>query len=110
MLAEETVTLVPDAVRVPERLLEEPTLTLPKFRALGETPRTPAEVPVPESGIRKAEVFETAEIIPEVELAVWGVKWAVKVKLSPRFNSSGRSSPERLKPVPETKIFHTVTR
>jgi hypothetical protein len=109
MLAEVTVTLEPEAVRLPERLAEVPTPTLPKLRALGETPKTPGDAPVPEIGIRKAVVFETAEMIPEVALAACGAKLAVKVKLSPRFNSSGRSSPERLKPDPEIAIFQTFT-
>src|SRR5215471_7121366 len=49
-VAEETVIVVPDALRLPEMLLFFPTVTWPKSIVAGDTTRVPAVTPVPERG------------------------------------------------------------
>jgi hypothetical protein len=83
ILAAETVTEVPLAIRLPPSAALEPTVTLPKLRLVGETVNWPAAVPVPESAILSGELdaFETTERLPLAAPAVVGVKVTVNVTL-----------------------------
>jgi hypothetical protein len=80
-LAEETVTAVPLAVRLPFRDALDPTVTLPKLRLVGDTANVPAAVPVPERLIVSGEAFETTDRLPLAAPAAVGAKVAVNVTL-----------------------------
>lgn len=54
VVAEETTTLAPEALRVAETVLLEPTVTLPKFALAGETVNPALAAPFPESGMVSA--------------------------------------------------------
>ena len=106
-----TVTLAPEAARVPVRLLLEPTFTLPKLRVVGETANCPAAVPVPERLIASVgfEAFDTTEMFPVAEPAVCGAKIALNVKLCPAERVNGKSRPGALNPVPLTLTWLMTT-
>lgn len=82
-LAEETVTAVPLAVRLPFRDALDPTVTLPKLRLVGDTANVPAAVPVPERLIVSGEfeAFETTDRLPLAAPAAVGAKVALNVTL-----------------------------
>lgn len=96
--AEETVTLEPEALRVPVKLLLAPTTKLPKPKVAGVTVNWPAAVPVPEREMVRVELeaLETTATLPLTLLADVGVKTTLKVTLSPAVKVSGRLRPLRL--------------
>lgn len=109
--ADETVTDVPVAARLPERDAPDPTVTFPKFRVTGETDRIPGLMPVPDSAISSGE-FDASETIARVPLAApapVGAKVAVKVRLWLGFKVTGMASPEIENPAPETFACEIVT-
>jgi hypothetical protein len=110
-LADETVTAVPLAVRLPFRDTLDPTATLPKLRLVGDTANVPAAVPVPErlmvSG--EFEAFETTDTLPLAAPATVGAKVAVNVTLWLAVRVRGRFNPLMEKPVPLTLACEMVT-
>jgi hypothetical protein len=110
-LADETVTAVPLAVRLPFRDTLDPTPTLPNLRLVGDTANVPAAVPVPErlmvSG--EFEAFETTDTLPLAAPATVGAKVAVNVTLWLAVRVRGRFNPLREKPVPLTLACEMVT-
>lgn len=101
--ADDTVTDVPVADRLPARETLDPTVTFPKLSAAGETDRTPGLVPVPESAILSGE-FAASETTTKVALAApgaAGVKVAVKLTLCVGVKVMGKVSPEMENPAPE---------
>ena len=110
-VAEETVTLDPVAVRVVVRLLLVPTVTLPKFKAVGLEVNRPAGIPLPARAIVKVgfEAFETTAIAPLALPTTFGVKRTLKVTLCPLFRLKGRLKPLKLNPAPVTVACEIVT-
>ena len=82
-LAEEIVTEVPLAVRVPLSAELEPTTTLPKLRLVGDMANVPTAVPVPESAMVSVgfDAFDATDRFPLAVPAPVGAKVAVKVTL-----------------------------
>jgi hypothetical protein len=80
-----TVTFDPLALRVPVRFLLDPTVTLPKFREVGETARVAGFVPVPDRGTDKFGfgAFDVTDKEPLAEPLVVGAKVTVKLTLCP---------------------------
>ena len=79
---EETMTLDPLALMVAVRLVDCPTITLPKLKVPGETLNCPAAVPEPASAMVKFgfEASETTEMLPLVDPAEVRAKATPKVK------------------------------
>jgi hypothetical protein len=111
VVADETVTLDPVAVRVAVRVLLVPTATLPKLKAVALEFSWPAEMPVPDRAIvsEEFEAFETTVILPLVLPPAFGVKRTVNVTLSPSSRLKGRSKPLKLNPAPVTVVCEIVT-
>ena len=93
--ADETVTLAPVALSVAVMFLLCPTITLPNPKLVGETPKVPTAVPVPDRLIagRVFDAFETTEILPVGLPAACGVKLTLKVKLCPALMVKGTVTP-----------------
>ncbi len=108
---EETVTLDPLALMVAVRLVDCPTITVPKLKVPGETLNCPAAVPEPASAMVKFgfEASETTEMLPLVDPAEVGAKATPKVKLCPGDRTIGKLSPVTLNPLPVTLACVTVT-
>jgi len=111
VVAEDTVTLDPVAVRVFVRVLLLPTVTLPKFKVVALEVSWPAEVPVPDSAIVRVEfeAFETTLIPPLVLPPTFGVKRTVNVMLCPLLRLKGRLKPLKLNPAPVMVVCEIVT-
>ena len=108
-LAEETVTLAPEALRVPLWLAFCPTFTLPKFIADGDMVSSPAVSPVPESGtVKLGLVGLVARMLPLAAPADVGAKVTLNVKLCPAPRISGSLTPETENPEPPTFPIDTV--
>ena len=105
VLAPETVTLAPLAVRVPLAVPLDPTVTLPSTSVAGETVNCPTVLaPVPEAGIISVG-FVAVEVIVRLPLAApadVGANETVSVALFPPLRVRGRVIPLILKPAPET--------
>jgi len=75
--ADVTVTLAPDAVKLPDAVPLVPTTTLPSASVLGETASCPGvDVPVPESEMLNDgfEAFDVTTTLPLAPFADVGVK------------------------------------
>src|SRR6266436_9980555 len=85
--AEEIVTLDPVAVSTSASTLLEPTVTLPKFKALALEVNFPAAAPVPDTAIVRlgVDAFESTTMVPFTLPAACGVKRTLKVTLCPWF-------------------------
>lgn len=83
LLAEETVTELPEAVRLPFNDALDPTVTVPKFNVVGETANVPAATPVPDSVMFNGELdaFDTMESVPLAAPEAVGANFAVNVTL-----------------------------
>jgi hypothetical protein len=110
-VAEDTVTLDPEALSAPLRLLLVPTTTLPKLKLPGETLNCPAVVPEPANAMVKFEfeASETTEMPPLADPAEVGAKATPKVKLCPGDRAIGKLSPVTLNPLPVTLACVTLT-
>jgi hypothetical protein len=103
-LADEIVTLDPEALTVAVELLLDPTVTLPKLKLDGLSESCPGEVPVPDKAIVRLDTaaLEVSTRLPlALPLAV-GAKFTPKVKLWPALRVSGRLNPLTVKAVPVT--------
>ena len=111
VLADETVTLDPVAVRVAVRVLLLPTVTLPKFKAVALEVSLPAEMPLPETAMvgEEFELFESTEIAPVALPLVFGVKRTAKVTLCPLLRVIGRVKPFTVNPAPVAVTWERVT-
>ena len=111
ILADETVTDAPLAVRLPLSAELAPSTTLPKLRLVGDTANVPAAVPVPESAMLSGEfdAFDTTDRLPLAAAALAGVKVAVNVTLWFAVRVAGRVSPLIEKPVPLKFACEMVT-
>lgn len=97
------VTLVPpELVRVSERVVLEPTVTLPKLRLVGLAVSAPGATPVPDIGIVSVGLVALldTEMLPVAAPVVVGAKLALKLVLWPAFSVKGKLRPVMLKPVP----------
>jgi len=102
ILADETVTDAPLAVRLPLSGALDPSTTLPKLRLVGDTAKVPAAVPVPESAMPSGDLgaLEVKAALP-LELPVdCGAKATEKVALCPVPSVSGKVKPPRVKLAP----------
>jgi hypothetical protein len=110
-LADETVTLVPLALRLLAWLTLVPVVTLPKSNAVGVRISWPWAVPVPESDTVNVglEALESTVIPPFALTADCGANTALKVTLAPGLSVSGTFSPPMLNPVPVTVAWEIVT-
>ena len=99
----EMVRLVPPVlVRVSDKFVLLPTCTLPNARLAGLATRTPAVMPVPESGMVKLE-SDPVDVIFTLPLAAplaLGLKVIVNEVLWPAVSVTGRARPLKLNPVP----------
>ncbi len=111
ILADETVTDAPLAVRLPLSAELDPSTTLPKLRLVGDTANVPAAVPVPESAMLSGEfdAFDTADRLPLAVAALVGVKVAVNVTLWFVVRVVGKVNPLIEKPVPLKFACEMVT-
>jgi len=102
VVAEETITLVPEAVRVADIALLDPTATLPRLALPGETARVPAAPPVPESGIVSVRLLalESTVRLPVVAPPVLGRNKSLKVMLAAGARVTGGVIPVRAKAEP----------
>jgi len=81
-----------------------PTVTLPKPRLDGLSPKAPGETPVPVNG-KVSVAFDAFELIVTFPLtlpAAWGANVTVKVVLCEAFNVSGVVIPLIWNPDPDT--------
>ena len=89
-----TVTLPPVALRVADKLLLEPTATLPKPKEVGLTLSVPADAPVPDSAMDgEDDASEVRVMLPLAAPDVVGVNVTLNVKLWPAVRVSGMLSP-----------------
>jgi hypothetical protein len=106
--ADDTVTDDPLAVSEPLNMAFEPSVTLPKFNAIGVNVSCPAAAPVPVRATFNcaSDAFERMVSVPEIVPAVVGAKTTLNVTLCPAGNVAGRESPptvnaELERPAPE---------
>ena len=105
-LPEFTVTLDPDALRVPLRVCVVPIVTFPKLMALGETASDPAaDAPVPDSATPRLgfDPFDATVTVPLKLPLVAGANVIDAATLCPGANVAGREIPLMLNPVPVTE-------
>jgi hypothetical protein len=95
LVADETVTAAPVALRDELRVELAPTMTSPKPRLEGETPSCPRAVPVPDKAMMSCALlaFETRVRFVVMEVAVPGAKVTLNVTLCPADKFAGRVSP-----------------
>ena len=95
LVADETVTAAPVALRDEFRVELAPTTTSPKLRLAGETPSWPRAVPVPDKAMMRDELpaSETRVRFVVMEIAVLGAKDTLNVTLCPADKFAGRVSP-----------------
>ncbi len=99
---EETVTLAPVAVSVPDWLWVKPTTTFPKFMVVGVTASWPGVAPVPER-LTDREGFEPLEAManePVADPFAVGAKVTLNVTVWPGLKVAGGLTPLILNPVP----------
>jgi hypothetical protein len=111
-LACEIVTLEPpELVSVPARVLGAEVCTLPKFRLEGTALSEPAADTVPVNGTMRVPLDASLanDSAPLPEPFDCGLKVTLKGALCPAAKVSGRFSPLKLKPEPETFAWETVT-
>ena len=109
--AADTVTLAPEAVRVPEADVLVPTTALPRGRVEGVTVSWPvAAMPEPDSGMLSEESEALEEMVrePEAEPAAEGAKATLKAALWPGLRVRGVEMPLRVKAEPERAIWEMV--
>src|SRR5580704_16947559 len=132
-----TVTfMLPELIRVADRVWLAPILTLPKARLAGETTSWPEPIPVPETGTLRAvgqvvnattvslprppngvgrrfgrfiEIVPIKEMVPVTAPFEAGVKFTETGALCPPCSVMGRVSPLRANSVPETAMRAMVT-
>jgi len=102
VVAEEITTLEPEALRVADIVVLDPTATLPRFALAGETAKVPPAVPLPKSGMVSAlaPAFETTVRPPVAEPLVVGTKSIWNVRLFPGTNVTGGVNPVLAKAEP----------
>ena len=95
LVAEEIVTEEPLALSMPGKDAGDPVLTLPKFKAKGDSVNCPAVFPFPDRGMLSCgfEAFERIARFPEIEPQAVGAKTTLKVKLCPAPRIVGRDKP-----------------
>lgn len=108
----EIVTLAPP-VFVTDSSREEllPTVMVPKLRLVGLEARSPAETPVPESGISRdgLEALDVTVTVPLALLAEVGVNTTWKLVFCPAASVTGVVTPLKLNPVPVRATCEIVT-
>jgi hypothetical protein len=111
LLAEDTVTDDPVAVKLPLREALAPTVTVPKLSVVGKTDNCPWLVPVPESAMFSGEfeAVDTMERVPLLEPEAVGANVAVNVTRWLGVSVVGKVSPLIEKPVPEMLACEMVT-
>jgi hypothetical protein len=67
--AAETVTEAPVAVRLPLKVLLDPSATVPKLSELGEIDNCPEAPPVPDSGMLRV-AFEAFDVIARLPVTL----------------------------------------
>jgi len=104
LVAEETVTDDPAAVRLPLREEFEPSGIVPKLRLVWESESWAVAVPVPESPMLRFELeaFETIAKLPLAAPEVVGANVAVNVTLWFGVSVAGKVNPLIEKPEPDT--------
>ncbi len=92
LLADDTVTEALVALRLPLKGELDPTGTLPKLKAGGETESCPGVVAVPESPMVSGEfeASDTTDKLPLAAPALVGANVAVKVTLPPAVSAVGK--------------------
>lgn len=108
LAAEDTVTGDPLAVSEPLSTAFEPSVTLPKLRAVGVSVSCPAaaHVPVRATFNCASEALERIVSVPDIVPDVVGAKSTLKVTLCPAGNVAGSERPPTLnaeleRPAPE---------
>jgi hypothetical protein len=93
--ADLTVMLAPFAVSVAGKVFLPPTVTVPKFSAVGETASAPELVPVPDSETLIVELpeFHTTVMAPVTEPVAVGLNAVWKVTLCPAASVKGMDIP-----------------
>jgi hypothetical protein len=108
----ETVTLeLPALVRVTALLLLLPTFTFPKLTLVGlaaSCTLTAAPVPLSEIVFGEVGALLTRERLPAALLAAVGAKLTLKVAELPGSTVSGRVSPFKAKPFPDTVPWEII--
>jgi hypothetical protein len=108
---EDTVTLAPVAVSVPDWLWFKPTTTFPKFMVVGVTANWPGVAPAPER-LTDSEGFEPFEAMandPVADPPAAGAKVTLNVTVWPGLNVAGGLMPLMLNPVPLGVIEEIVS-
>ena len=110
-VAEETVTLDPLALNEAGWVELVPTLTLPKFKVVGDSVSCPGLVPLPESGMLRfgLEALESSDRVPLALPLTVGAKATLNVTLCPGVKLCGTFNPLRLNPEPVTLACEIVT-
>jgi hypothetical protein len=67
--AAETVTEAPVAVRLPLKVLLDPTVTVPKLSELGDVANWPEAPPVPDSGMSRV-AFDAFDVIARLPVTL----------------------------------------
>ena len=100
VLAEETVTLDPAALRLAVNVLLDPTATLPKFALGGEIANVPFAAALPEIGIISLFAFENTMSFPATAPLKNGAKESLKVMLPPGVKVTGAGKSLTESPAP----------
>jgi len=110
VVAEETTTLAPAALRVADMVLLLPIVTLPRLALPGVTVKLPAACPTPASGIGKlgSAALEAMRMSPLVWPLVFGAKVTVNVMLAPGLKLRGGLRPLKPNPLPVTLALEIV--
>jgi len=111
LVADDTVTDDPFAVSVPLNTALEPSVTLPKFNAVGVSVSCPAVVPVPVSAVFNcaSDALEKIASVPDTDPDAVGENTTLNVRLCPGARVAGNDSPPTANAELETLAPEIVT-
>ena len=111
LVADDTVTDDPLAVNVPLNAELEPSVTLPKFNAVGVSVSCPAVAPVPASATFNCEsdALEKIASVPDTGPDAAGENATLNVRLCPAARFAGNDSPPTANAELETLVPEIVT-
>jgi hypothetical protein len=111
LVPEEMVTEEPVALSMPGKDAGDPVLTLPKFKAKGDSVNCPGVFPFPDSGMLSCgfDALERIARFPEIEPETGGAKTTLKVRLCPAPRVVGRDKPLAVNAALDVPACETTT-
>ena len=111
LVPEEMVTDEPVALSMPGKDAGDPVLTLPKFKAVGESVNCPGVLPFPDRAMLSCgfDALERIARFPEIEPETVGTKTTLNVRLCPAPRVVGRDKPLAVNAALDVPACETIT-